>query len=322
MKAHLVFVVSFLVLATLGFVNDSSLDRGIVNIPGFDASAVAQPAPDEAIAIGKPFAAPAGRSVEDFLTPDGEFDLEAARADHPDDIYWEPVSNVQGFDGEVRALAVYDGRLIAGGAFTTAGGVSANCIAAWDGTSWSPLGSGMDDYVVALTVYDNQLIAAGRFTTAGGVSANYIAAWDGTSWSPLGTGTNYWVYTLTVYDNQLVVGGGFSTAGGVSAHRIAAWDGTSWSPLGSGMDDVVNALTVYDNQLIAGGYFATAGGVSASKIAAWDGTSWSPFGSGVDDVVWALTVYDNRLCRPATSPPGTVLHGLLSDPGRPAQFTL
>ena len=45
----------------------------------------------------------------------------------------------------VYALTVYDGKLIAGGYFTTAGDVSANRIASWDGSSWSPLGSGMGE---------------------------------------------------------------------------------------------------------------------------------------------------------------------------------
>jgi len=60
---------------------------------------------------------------------------------------------------EVYALTVYDNKLIAGGIFTTAGGVGAVNIAAWDGSTWSPLGSGMNSPVYALAVYDNKLIA-------------------------------------------------------------------------------------------------------------------------------------------------------------------
>ena len=43
----------------------------------------------------------------------------------------------------VYALAVSGTNLYAGGDFTTAGGVSANYIAKWDGSAWSALGSGM-----------------------------------------------------------------------------------------------------------------------------------------------------------------------------------
>jgi hypothetical protein len=45
---------------------------------------------------------------------------------------------------DLQAPAVYDGDLIAAGAFTEAGGVPVNRIARWDGTDWSPLGSGID----------------------------------------------------------------------------------------------------------------------------------------------------------------------------------
>jgi len=185
---------------------------------------------------------------------------------------WFPLGSGMGvgeYSPYVYALAVYDNKLIAGGYFTTAGGMSANYIASWDGSSWSPLGSGMDYTVYALAVYDNKLIAGGGFTTAGGVSANFIASWDGSSWSPLGSGMGSYLYyplvsALAVYNSKLIAGGAFTTAGGVSANSIASWDGSSWSPLGSGMGGVdepyVSALAVYDNKLIAGGGFSTAGG--------------------------------------------------------------
>jgi hypothetical protein len=198
----------------------------------------------------------------------------------------------------VYALAVYDNKLIAGGWFTAAGGASTNRIASWDGTSWSPLGSGMNYDVYALAVYDNKLIAGGYFGTAGGAGASGIASWNASSWSALGSGMYGYVYALAVYDNRLIAGGSFITAGGVGANFIASWDGSSWDSLGSGMDSYVYALTVYDNKLIAGGWFTIAGGVSANFIASWDGSSWDSLGSGMggeEPCVYALTVYNNKL---------------------------
>ena len=81
--------------------------------------------------------------------------------------------------------------LYAGGDFTTAGGVTANYIAKWDGSAWSALGSGMSATmrcVYALAVSGTDLYAGGDFTTAGGVPANHIAKWDGSAWSALGSG--------------------------------------------------------------------------------------------------------------------------------------
>src|SRR5262249_34084660 len=58
-----------------------------------------------------------------------------------------------GLDRDVSALALDGaGNLYAGGVFTTAGGVVANNIARWNGTSWAALGSGMDSYVSALAL--------------------------------------------------------------------------------------------------------------------------------------------------------------------------
>lgn len=96
-----------------------------------------------------------------------------------------------GADGPIRALALDGaGNLYAGGCFTQAGGVSANGVAKWDGTSWSPLGSGMggDVWALALDGVGN-LYAGGNFTQAGGKSSSYIARWNGQSSSPPGRAT-------------------------------------------------------------------------------------------------------------------------------------
>src|SRR5262245_51072257 len=86
-----------------------------------------------------------------------------------------------GMNNLVYALTTLpNGDLVAGGAFTTAGGVSANGIARWNGTTWSSLGSGVGyshgtGGVRALTTLPNgDLVAGGAFTTAGGVSANGV----------------------------------------------------------------------------------------------------------------------------------------------------
>ncbi|UCC44874.1 MAG: T9SS type A sorting domain-containing protein, partial [Candidatus Zixiibacteriota bacterium] len=88
---------------------------------------------------------------------------------------WQPLGS--GMNRYVVSLTVYNGDLIAGGRFTTAGGIDANRVAAWDGSTWQPLGSGMNDRVTSLTAYKGELIAGGDFTTAGGKVSAYIAQW-------------------------------------------------------------------------------------------------------------------------------------------------
>jgi ubiquitin-protein ligase len=214
----------------------------------------------------------------------------------------------------VGALAVgLDGSIYAGGGFTTAGGVAANCIARWDPatSSWHPLGSGMGGnypYVSALAFGpDGSLYAGGKFTTAGGVAANYIARWEPatSSWHPLGSGVGVRDFAVVLalavgLDGSLYAGGAFTTAGGVAANNIARWDPatSSWHPLGSGTGAAgnyphVEALAVGpDGSLYAGGYFTTAGGVAASRIVRWDPatSSWHPLGSGMNSSVFALAV--------------------------------
>ena len=236
---------------------------------------------------------------------------------------WSPLgSGMEGgqYHTDVHALTVYNGELIAGGTFTIAGGTPANYIARWDGSTWSPLGSGMgaDDWpyrpdVYALTVYNGELIAAGWFTNAGGIEVDRIARWDGASWSPLGQGITGSVHkdppsvhALASYNGELIVGGNFLNAGGTTTNNIAQWDGANWSPLGSGMggedgnhETPVFALTAYKGELIAGGDFTNAGGMHTSRIASWNGKSWSPLGGGMQGgyygQVLALAVFSGEL---------------------------
>jgi hypothetical protein len=163
-----------------------------------------------------------------------------------------------------------NGDLVAGGNFSSAGGVSANNIARWNGMSWSALGSGVTGIVSALTTLPNgDLVAGGLFTSAGGVSANRIARWNGVSWSALGSGVTGGVNALATLPNgDLIAAGEFTIAGGVSAKRIARWNGTSWSALGSGMNHFVLALTALPNSdLLAGGYFTIVDGDLSAHVA-------------------------------------------------------
>jgi hypothetical protein len=207
---------------------------------------------------------------------------------------------------EVNSLLSDGVSLYAGGVFTYAGAVVANCIAKWDGSAWSPLGSGINyQYYLRLVADVNalawdgaNLYAGGRFTSAGGVEAISIAKWDGIAWSPLGSGLFNdlgppWncpgdVYALAWDGANLYAGGSFVYAGGLPAGNIAKWDGSDWCALGSGMDAPVYALAWDGTNLYAAGEFTNAGGVAVSRIAKWDGSTWSALGSGTNDCVNAL----------------------------------
>jgi Domain of unknown function (DUF5122) beta-propeller len=190
----------------------------------------------------------------------------------------------------VFALTVYNGELVAGGHFTTAGGISANRIARWDGTSWRPLGTGMDRGVFALAEHSGSLVAGGVFSYAGDALSPSRARWDGTTWHPMGNlGEVDYVYSLAVHNGQLHAAGYFN--------YIARWDGAHWQPLAwvGPYSPRVYAMTEYDGALIVGGSFTQAGTLPANFVARLDGTSWQTLGSGTDNAVRALIVFDGEL---------------------------
>src|SRR5262245_47584000 len=232
---------------------------------------------------------------------------------------WSALGSASFGGGSVLALTVYDDgggpALYAGGGFTSIGGVPASKIAKWDGSSWTPLGSGVTGGgSVQAPVVDGDgggpaLYAGGGFTSMGGLPANRIAKWNGVSWTTLGSGMNQPVVDLVTFDDgsgtALYAGGSFTSADGVAANRIARWDGSTWTALGSGVSGGVfpgvSVMIVHDDgsgtALYAGGSFTSAGGVAANGAAKWDGSTWTALGSGVNGGsfpgVSAMIVHDD-----------------------------
>lgn len=227
---------------------------------------------------------------------------------------WSPILDARqanGTNSPVYALAVgpnADGVdvLYVGGAFTYAGSVQASRIAAWDGTGWEPLGSGViyenpPPYpsVTALSVFNNILYVGGLFTHAGGQPRRHIAAWDGTNWLSVGNGLNNQVWALTVYGDELYVGGMFWASGSLTLNGIARWDGANFSAVDGGVAGswpYVLALNSYDGDLVVGGMFEEAGGQPAARLATWNSQSgWAELGGGVNNWVYALTTWNSSL---------------------------
>lgn len=214
-----------------------------------------------------------------------------------------------GVNSTVLSLAVSGGSVYAGGGFTTAGGGNAPGVAAWNGSTWTNLGTGIenalpgqDTFVNALVATGGSVYAGGSLRRAGGVTTANLARWTGSAWAALTTGgMGNSVSAALAVGSDLYVGGSFISAGSVSANRIAKWNGTTWSALGTGMDNTVVALAASGTDIYAGGTFTTAGGVAASRVARWNGTAWSALGSGVAvgpcsvDVVLALAANGSDL---------------------------
>ncbi|MCC6408601.1 MAG: hypothetical protein IT453_15670, partial [Planctomycetes bacterium] len=216
------------------------------------------------------------------------------------------------FHGFAYAACLHDfgagPRLVVGGWFDTAGGVSASNVAVWDGATWSALDLGMNGVVRALASYDDgsgpKLFAGGEFTAASGAPASYVARWNGTVWQPVLGGMNREVYALATLDlgdgKKLYAGGDFFIAGSAIAPNVAAYDGTSWRGLidtnGQSLNGRVNTLVLHDEgngpELYVGGGFSSAGGNAAVHVARWDRTHWYALDEEPDSTVHSLAVFD------------------------------
>ena len=229
----------------------------------------------------------------------GQFNIPRALAVYRGNLYgsgwlWNPSGGVEGvarWDGSawqivggafppvpygtwVGALAVHEDRLIAAGRFDHAGSVAAKNIAAWDGVSWQPVGSGRPHEVQSLTVFDGDLFTGGVGSGAGSPSA--LARWDGSAWEEIDIRGCTVVSALHATERQLFVGGQFDRVNGIPARNVAVWNREAWSPLGSGVDSRPIAFGEYEGSLYLGGWFTEAGGRPSFGIARWDGLERSP----------------------------------------------
>jgi hypothetical protein len=198
------------------------------------------------------------------------------------------------------ALALQADSILLGGAFVSAGQVSANRVARYDKITgvWSALGSGaangVNSPVLAVAVAGDDVYVGGLFSEAGGAPAASVARFNAATqaWGSLGAGTsngvNGRVDAIAIDGVNVYVGGGFTTAGGLPANRIARFNIASqtWSSLGegasNGTNDQVREIVVVDGIVYVGGDFTAAGGNPASRVARFDPATqaWSTLGTG------------------------------------------
>jgi hypothetical protein len=249
---------------------------------------------------------------------------------------WQPLAS--GMNGGIRGLATWDpdasgpqiANLVAGGGFSTAGGLAAKNIARWNGVSWQPLGTGLNDIVNALNSWDpdgflgpapSELIAAGAFTQVGpgGTAIPYVGRWNGSAWSALAAGPGTSVHDMTLWDSNIVVGDALRIVVAASS-TLMYWDGSAWQGIPALVTGATTVLP-WDHdgsgntpaRLVLGG----PGGIPPlSGIAQWDGAAWQPIGSGFNSGVVALAIAD--LDGSGPGPSRLVAAGPFTSAGGPA----
>jgi uncharacterized delta-60 repeat protein len=203
-----------------------------------------------------------------------------------------------------------DGKILAGGEFTSIGGQIRNRISRLDATtgladSFDP---NANDLVRSIAVQaDGKILAGGFFTTLspnGGaaVTRNRIARLetDGRLDQTLNLSTvgTYVTATAVQADGKILIGGSFSTVLGVTRNNIARLntDGTLDIAFNPNANDAVHSIAVQaDGKILAGGFFNGAnsiGGQSRNFIARLDPITGlaDSFNPNASSTVYALAV--------------------------------
>ena len=147
------------------------------------------------------------------VAPDG---TSAARAAYTaDGTTWVAMSTGLSAGQGQSILQLANNLIYYGGTFATAGGITANDIAVWNGASWAALGSGSNVQVFRLGLTGKgDLIALGSFTTMGGLTVRYSALWNGSTWAytELDVEDAIYVYAGNPKTGNEYIGGAFNAS--------------------------------------------------------------------------------------------------------------
>jgi uncharacterized delta-60 repeat protein len=178
-----------------------------------------------------------------------------------------------------------DGKILAGGFFTSFNGTSRNRIARLnaDGTldTGFGIGTGANNYVYAIAVQsDNKILVGGYFTAFNGATSSKIVRLNGDgsidSSFNIGTGFNDHVLTINIIplSGRIIVGGHFTSYNAVTANRITILETngsitTNFSSnIGTGLNDIVYSCRLTStSQLLIMGAFTSYNGITANRVA-------------------------------------------------------
>lgn len=180
---------------------------------------------------------------------------------------WVPLGDL--FSASVYEIVEYQGRAVAGGAFTKVGDVAMHGVAVWNGAAWEPFGDPVPEgrfvSVTRLVADSDRLWAAGY---SGFGSTPFVSVRLGAHWKSLPRPPAS-VMALATYGGRPVIGVSSSPIG--TPESVWTWDGHRWVAMGSLGPRRAVALVTLDGVL-----FAATEGYSSRDAALlrWNGSMW------------------------------------------------
>lgn len=192
---------------------------------------------------------------------------------------WQPVGagiQVAPTNFAVHQLLSFGPDLIAAGWFDSADNAPAPTVAAWNGSNWRALGTGLTRSasvpIQGAAVFDSQLYLSGLFTSVSGVGNRALVRWNGSAWSAPDYPRNAdsQGQALAVHHNALFVT--FRATSAPDSVRLFSFDGSAFLPVtgafsgttspqfGATLPSSINApyvlaLASVANELFIGGAF-------------------------------------------------------------------
>jgi Immunoglobulin domain len=200
--------------------------------------------------------------------------------------------------GEVRALTLFRGGVVAAGSFASMGNRGVQNIARFT-TAWQPLGTGIENSLTRTAIINSAvedaeyLYVGGHFTGIGGQLAANIARKNAAGqWSPLGT-PGGGVTKLMWWDPDGTGPLGLQLTAALEHEPgsqffagVRRWDGSAWVNVMPAIGLVgapsigarVTDLLIFEGELVACGNFDRIDGVPTSQVVRLRGGVWESMG--------------------------------------------
>jgi len=187
-----------------------------------------------------------------------------------------------GFNSVIESLAIQsDGRILAGGQFTTFTGATQNRLIRLNSngskdTSFD-IGSGFNSTVSSIAIQsDGKILVSGNFTTFTGATENRLMRLNSNGSKDttfnIGTGFSTTVNSIAIQsDGKILVGGGFTTFTGSTQNRLIRLNSngskdTSFD-IGSGFNSAIYSVAIQsDGKILIGGDFTTFTGSTQNRL--------------------------------------------------------